>query len=95
MVHHVACGHLIEQLLCAGDFCLLNWTQLKAFHCAFRFGYKENVLDRTFIESDCPVRRIVSYRCRDLEGSRQLGINANFLRCIQILGKFSLDALVS
>ena len=45
MVHHVACGHLIEQLLCAGDFCLLNWTQLKTFHCAFRFGYARLYLE--------------------------------------------------
>lgn len=94
MVHHIACGHLVEQLLGTRDFRLLNGTQLKAFHCAFRFGYKENVLNRTFVESDCPVRRIVAHRRRNLEGSRQLGIDTHLVCCVQILSKLSFNALV-
>lgn len=43
MVYDITCGHLIEQLLGARDFRLLNRTQLKTFHCAFRFGYEENI----------------------------------------------------
>ena len=44
MVYDITCGHLIEQLLGARDFRLLNRTQLKTFHCAFRFGYEENMI---------------------------------------------------
>ena len=77
VVHHITCRHLVKQLLCTRDFRLLNGTQFKAFHCAFCFGYEENVLDLSLIESDCPVRRIVAHRRRDLEGSRQLGIDTN------------------
>ena len=59
VVHHIACRHLVEQLLGTRDFRLLNGTQLKTFHCAFRFGYEENMLDLALIESDCPVRRMI------------------------------------
>lgn len=92
VVHHIACGHLIKQLLGTRDFRLLNGTQFKTFHCAFRLGYEENVLDRTFIESNCPVRRIVAHRRGDLKGSRQLGVDAHLVCRIQIFSKFSLNA---
>ena len=91
MVYDITCGHLIEQLLGTRDFRLLNRTQLKTFHCAFRFGYEENMLDLALIESDCPVRRIVAHRCRDLEGSWQLCIDTHLVCCVQILSKFSLN----
>ena len=94
VVHHIACRHLVEQLLGTRDFRLLNGTQLKTFHCAFRFSYEENMLNRTFIESNCPVRRIVAHRRGDLKGSRQLGIDTHLVCRIQIFSKFSLNALI-
>ena len=47
----------------------------------------------TLIESDCPVRRVVTHRSRNLECSRELSVNAYFFGCVQILGKFSLNTL--
>lgn len=35
VVHHLACGHLVEQLLGTRDFCLLNWSLFRAFHRVF------------------------------------------------------------
>lgn len=94
VVYDITGRHLVEQLLRTRDFCLLNRTQLKTFHCAFRFSYEENVLDRTFIESNCPVRRIVAHRRGDLKGSRQLSIDTHLVCRIQIFSKFSLNALI-
>ena len=94
MVYDITCGHLIEQLLGTRDFRLLNRTQLKTFHCAFRFGYEENMLDLALIESDCPVRRLVTNRRRNLEGSRQFGVDTHLVCCVQILSKLSLNALI-
>ena len=95
MIHHFACGHLVEQFLGARDFRLLNWTQFKAFHTAFGFSNKEDVLHGARIECNRPVRRIVAYRRGNLKSPRQLGIDADLIRRIQILGKLSLSMLLS
>lgn len=91
MILDFARGHFIEQLLCTRDFCLLNRSEFKALHRYFGFGNKENMLDLTLIESDCPVRRVVTHRSWNSESSRKLCVNAHFLGCVQILSKFSLN----
>lgn len=63
----------------------------KTFHCLFCFCYKENMFNLTLIESDCPVRRLVTHRCGNLESSRKLFVNIYFFGYFQILGKFSLN----
>ena len=94
VILHLAGGHLIEQFTGAVDFCLLNGLELQAFHCAFGFCHKVDVLYRSFIEGDCPVGRIVTHRCGDVETSRQLGVDADFLGLIKILSEAALDTVL-
>ena len=52
------------------------------------------MLNCSFVKSDCPVRRIVANRRRNMEPLWQLGVNANFVCRIQILSKSALYTLV-
>ena len=61
VIPHFARRHLIEQFAGTADFCLLNGLELQAFHCAFGLCHKVDVLYRTFIESNGPVGRIITY----------------------------------
>lgn len=87
VILHLTGGHLIEKFSRAKNLCLFNGFQLQGFHGAFGFCYKENVLYSSLVESNRPARGIVAHRRRNMESTRQLGINANFLCCIQILCK--------
>ena len=61
VILHFAGRHLIEQFTGAADFCPLNGLELQTFHHAFGFCHKVDVLYRTFIESNGPVGRIITY----------------------------------
>ena len=95
MIHHVTCCHFIKKLPCTTDFCLLNVSKLKTFHCAFSFCHKENVLYFSFIKSNRPVRRVVTDRSWNLESSRKFRIYTYFFGCIQIFYKSSFYTLFS
>ena len=61
VILRLAGRHLIEQFTDAADFCPLNGLELQTFHRAFGFCHKVDVLYRTFIESNGPVGRIITY----------------------------------
>ena len=57
---------------CAVYLRFLNRTQLHRGHRALGFSCKINMLYLSLIESNCPVRIIISYRCRNIESIRQI-----------------------
>ena len=56
---------------CAVYLRFLNRTQLHRGHRALGFSCKINMLYLSLIESNCPVRIIISYRCRNIESFQQ------------------------
>lgn len=66
---------------CAVDFGFLNEPELHRGHRAFCFGNKIDVFDGAFIESNRPVRIIMSDWCCDIKAVRQLHINRNICVC--------------
>ena len=93
MVNHFAIRHFIKQLFSTRNLRLLYRSKIKCFHCTFGFSYKENMLNSSLIKSDCPVRRVIAYRSRNLEGSWKFCIYTYFFCCIQIFSKSSLNTL--
>ena len=94
VVDHIFRGEFVEQLLCTANLCLLDGTQVQRFHRAFCFGNEEDMLDRSLVECNSPVRRVVSYRRRDRESLRHLGINADLICQIHILRKAAFHAFL-
>ncbi|MDK2823797.1 MAG: hypothetical protein PWP71_1715 [Clostridia bacterium] len=82
MILDLACGQLIEKFPGAFYFCLLDRTQVQAFHCSFCFSNKINVLYRSFIKGNRPVQRIIPNRSWNGKAFRQLGIDADFVSTI-------------
>ena len=80
MINHLTSRHFIEQFFSTRNLRLLNRSKIKRFHCSFGFGNKENVLNRSLIKGNCPVRRIVAYRSRNFKCSRKFCIYTYFLR---------------
>ena len=53
------------------------------------------MFNRSFVESDSPVRRIIADGSRYLKCSRKFCVNTYFFRCIQIFCKSSFNTLFS
>ncbi len=51
------------------------------------------MLDRPLAECHCPIGRIVTYRCRNLETARQFGIDHHLGCRIEVVGELRLDTL--
>lgn len=94
VILRLAGRHLIEQFTGAADFCPLNGLELQTFHHAFGFCHKVDVLYSSFIESDCPAGRIVTHWRGDMEPSRQLGIDTDFLSFIKALSKAAFHTVL-
>ena len=75
--------------LSAFNLGLFNRTQIHAFHRAFCFSYKVNMLHCSLLERYCPVRCIVPNRSRNLETARQFSIYNHFVVQIHVFCKFS------
>ena len=60
IINHLSVADRLKMLSCAMDFGFLNEPELHRGHGAFRFSNKIDVLDCAFIESNCPVRVIMS-----------------------------------
>ena len=88
IINYIAITYCLEMFPCAVDFCLFNWSnvvKMQGIQSAFGLGNEVNMLDRSFIESDCPVRIISPYRGRNIEAVRQFNIDCNISICIQLL----------
>lgn len=59
------------------NFRFLNQPELHRRHRAFRFGNEVDVFDGAFIESNRPVRIIMTDWCCDIEAVRQFYIDCN------------------
>lgn len=94
MVSYLAGGNIIEELLGAGDFGLLDGAKLQAFHRTLGFSNEEDVLHGAGIKGNCPVGGVVAHRGGNVESLRELGVDAYFVGCIQAFGKFAFDALL-
>ena len=92
VVPEVFIGEFIEQLFGAGDLRRFNGPQIHALHGSLGFRDEEKMLLGSGPESYCPVGGIVADRSGDVEAFGQLGIDADFIGCIQILGKTPLYA---
>lgn len=55
--------------------------------CSLGFGYKVDMLNRSFIESDCPVRIIFTNGSGNIEATRQLDIHCHIAARIQLCSK--------
>ena len=90
VIDHISVADRLKMLSCTVDFRFLNEPELHGGHGAFRLSNKVDMLDGTFIESNRPVRIIVSYRRCDIEAVRQLHINRNICVGVQIGSKIAL-----
>ena len=95
MVNHIVCRYLIKEPSCTHYFCLFNWSKLHRFHRALSLCNKENMLNCSFIERDCPIRAIMSNRRWYRESFRKLCIYTYFRRSIQVFCKFTFYTLIS
>lgn len=93
VIDHIRRREFCEQFPCAVNLRFFNRLQIQRFHRAFCLGDKEDVLHRTLVESDRPVRRVIADRSRNRESLRKFGVNADFLRQIHILSELSPHAL--
>ena len=57
---------------------------------AFGFGNKIDMLDRSLVEGNRPVRVVLAYRRADEKAAGQLDIHGNFVANIQLVGKAAL-----
>lgn len=63
---------------CTFNLRLLHFTQFHRFHCTLRLYNEVYAFKIAFFEHNCPVRIVIAYGSRDVEASRQLGIDVYF-----------------
>ena len=95
MINYIVCRNLIKELSCTHYFCLFNRSKLQRFHRSLRLSYNEYMLNRSFLKCNCPVRTIISYRCRNYICFRKFRICAYFCCSIQRLSKLAFYTLSS
>ena len=84
VIDHISVADCFEMLSCAVNFRFLDEAELHGRHRSFRFGNEIDMLDGAFIESNRPVRVIVSDRRCNIEAVRQFHINRNIRVGVQI-----------
>ena len=81
---------IFEKLAGTFDLLLFQGAELHRGHAALSFGNEVDVPDGAFLEGDCPVGVVVTYRGRDQETPWELGVDNDFLAGIQLVDEFSL-----
>ena len=95
VITNFTCRNTIEEFLGTINLCSLNALQLHGIHASFGLCNEEDMLHTCMVvKGDSPVRSIVTNWCWNLEGARQLGINANFFSLVQVLSKLSFSLTV-
>ena len=91
LVSNLARGHLVKESLGTVYLCLFHPTELERFKRALGFGYKVDVLDRTLMEGNGPVGRVITHRSGNVEPSRKFGIDTYLIGIVKSHSKFMLD----
>ena len=90
IINHISIADCLEMLSCTVNFRFFNEPKLHRRQGTFRLSDKLDMLDCTFIESNCPVRIIASDRGCDIEAIRQFHIDGNIHIGIKISRKIAL-----